>query len=139
MANRTIAVRGVDQTGRAARVRSSFAREQLVEPIASLPPCLTGVESGEQPVSVFYCLSVEAGYPMKSGVGHAAWRRIAREPHESEIRRRHYARSRMKWRSWRCTARRCPIHAAIGVVGRSPLRLPVDGGEHAQNWRGAMR
>jgi transposase len=39
------AVRGVDESGKSALVRPSVARDNLLELIASLPPCLFGMEA----------------------------------------------------------------------------------------------
>lgn len=45
LAKNVFAVHGVDATGRAALVRPSVARGKLLELIASLPPCLIGMEA----------------------------------------------------------------------------------------------
>jgi transposase len=45
LAKNVFAVHGVDGTGRAVLVRSSVARGKLLELIASLPPCLIGMEA----------------------------------------------------------------------------------------------
>lgn len=44
-AKHVFAVHGVDEAGRAALVRPSVARDKLVELIATLPPCLIGMEA----------------------------------------------------------------------------------------------
>lgn len=45
LAKNVFAVHGVDATGRAALVRPSIARAKLLELVASLPPCLIGMEA----------------------------------------------------------------------------------------------
>jgi transposase len=45
LAKNVFAVHGVDATGRAALVRPNIARAKLLELIASLPPCLIGMEA----------------------------------------------------------------------------------------------
>ena len=45
LAKHVFAVHGVDEAGRAALVRPSVARDKLVELIATLPPCLIGMEA----------------------------------------------------------------------------------------------
>jgi transposase len=45
LAKNVFAVHGVEGTGRAALVRTSVARGKLLELIASLPPCLIGMEA----------------------------------------------------------------------------------------------
>ena len=45
LAKNVFAVHGVDATGRAALVRPSVARAKLLELVASLPPCLIGMEA----------------------------------------------------------------------------------------------
>jgi transposase len=45
LAKNVFAIHGVDATGRAALVRPSVARGKLLELIASLPPCLIGMEA----------------------------------------------------------------------------------------------
>ena len=45
LAKNVFAVHGVDATGRAALVRTSVARGKLLELVASLPPCLIGMEA----------------------------------------------------------------------------------------------
>jgi transposase len=45
LAKNVFAVHGVDSSGRAVLVRSSVARAKLPELIASLPPCLIGMEA----------------------------------------------------------------------------------------------
>ena len=45
LAKNVFAVHGVDATGKNAMVRPSVARPTLLELIASLPPCLIGMEA----------------------------------------------------------------------------------------------
>jgi transposase len=45
LAKNVFALHGVDATGRAALVRPSVARAKLLELVASLPPCLIGMEA----------------------------------------------------------------------------------------------
>ena len=45
LAKNVFAVHGVDATGKAVLVRSSMAWAKLLELIASLPPCLIGMEA----------------------------------------------------------------------------------------------
>ena len=45
LAKHVFAVHGVDEAGRAALVRPSVARDKLHELIATLPPCLIGMEA----------------------------------------------------------------------------------------------
>jgi hypothetical protein len=45
LAKNVFAVHGVDASGKAALVRPSVARGELLELIASLPPCLIGMEA----------------------------------------------------------------------------------------------
>jgi transposase len=45
LAKNVFAVHGVDATGRAVLVRSSVARSKLLDLVASLPPCLIGMEA----------------------------------------------------------------------------------------------
>jgi transposase len=45
LAKNVFAVHGVDTTGRAVLVRPSVARAKLAELLASLPPCLVGMEA----------------------------------------------------------------------------------------------
>lgn len=45
LAKNVFALHGVDATGRAALVRPSVARGKLLEVVASLPPCLVGMEA----------------------------------------------------------------------------------------------
>lgn len=45
LAKNVFAVHGVDATGKSALVRPSVARSKLLELIASLPPCLIGMEA----------------------------------------------------------------------------------------------
>ena len=45
LAKNVFAVHGVDATGKAVLVRPSVARVKLLEIIASLPPCLIGMEA----------------------------------------------------------------------------------------------
>ena len=45
LAKNVFAVHGVDATGKAVLVRSSMAWIKLLELIASLPPCLIGMEA----------------------------------------------------------------------------------------------
>jgi len=45
LAKHVFAVHGVDEAGRAALVRPSVARDKLHETIATLPPCLIGMEA----------------------------------------------------------------------------------------------
>lgn len=53
----------------------------------------------------------------------ACCRRFVRNPHGSAICACRLARTRMKWRSWRCAACRCPFHAVPGAVGYSAAAL----------------
>jgi len=45
LAKSVFAVHGVDATGKPAMVRPSVVRGKLLELIASLPPCLIGIEA----------------------------------------------------------------------------------------------
>ena len=45
LAKNVFAIHGVDATGKAVLVRPSVARAKLLELIASLPPCLIGMEA----------------------------------------------------------------------------------------------
>jgi transposase len=45
LAKNVFAVHGVDESGKPALVRPSVARAKLLELIASLPPCLIGMEA----------------------------------------------------------------------------------------------
>ena len=45
LAKNVFALHGVDATGRAVLVRPSVARGKLLELVASLPPCLIGMEA----------------------------------------------------------------------------------------------
>ena len=45
LAKNVFAVHGVDATGKPALVRPSVPRVKLLELIASLPPCLIGMEA----------------------------------------------------------------------------------------------
>jgi transposase len=45
LAKNVFAVHGVDATGKPALVRPNVARAKLLELIASLPPCLIGMEA----------------------------------------------------------------------------------------------
>jgi len=45
LAKNVFALHGVDATGRASLVRTSVARAKLLELVASLPPCLIGMEA----------------------------------------------------------------------------------------------
>lgn len=45
LAKNVFAVHGVDESGKLALVRPAVARGKLLELIASLPPCLIGMEA----------------------------------------------------------------------------------------------
>jgi transposase len=45
LAKNVFAVHGVDESGKPTLVRPSVPRAKLMEPIASLPPCLIGMEA----------------------------------------------------------------------------------------------
>lgn len=45
LAKNVFAVHGVDESGKPALVRPSVPRAKLLELIASLPPCLIGMEA----------------------------------------------------------------------------------------------
>ena len=45
LAKNVFAVHGVDENGKAALVRPNVKRDQLVELVANLPPCVIGMEA----------------------------------------------------------------------------------------------
>ncbi len=45
LAKNVFAVHGVDESGKAVLVRPNVRREQLLELVATLPPCVVGMEA----------------------------------------------------------------------------------------------
>jgi transposase len=50
LAKNVFAVHGIDESGRAALVRPHLRREQLLELIATLPPCVIGMKPAQAPI-----------------------------------------------------------------------------------------
>jgi transposase len=55
LAKNVFALHGVDATGKAVLVRPSVPRGKLLELVASLPPCLIGMEARSGPITGLAC------------------------------------------------------------------------------------
>ena len=69
LAKNVFAVHGVDATGNPVLVRPSVSRAKLLEPIATLPPCLIDMEA---------CSGVHQWAPEFEKFGHTARLRLCR-------------------------------------------------------------